>query len=548
MGDTGGKMAYSSGPNTVFVNLSTSTKNAQATDTLNVNGSTTININYLVKGANGAETTATTSITVGTGTSFANTANGLISAINSAGLGMSASFTTQAESGLADGGTQTGIQITGGLISVGVDPNTASTSGVLNLNGTAASALLSMGQTVVIQSGTTPAVSIAISSTIATLSQLAAAINTQEAAQSVALSDSTNQVMASVINNSDGTESLALADEYSTGGALSITTKQGSVIPGITASDVLSMNNPVNLNFSALPANTGTVGTNATATVGISGVTNNPSAPLSGNIVLSNGGGNVTITMDNASASADATHINLTTANSTLTGLAAAINGTSGIANSATAVAALGMTAVTGTTGLVLTSAATGTTIAGTSNLNATPALGLANVVNGANSFAGTVGTTVLSMAGGPGLTATDALTPHGAGTGTIVITNSSVDVPGTPVSFIVGAGANDATHFYTMNDGGTGLGGNTVANLVDIMNSGAGAVAAGLSSAVLSGPDGNILLTSSSVGTTINATSNVADPQAMATERLHRASPRIWLAPPAPAPASPWPAWLRRI
>ncbi len=514
VGDTGGKMAYSSGSNTVFMNLSTSTKNAQATDTLNANGSTTININYLVKGANGAETTANTSITVGAGTSYANTANGLISAINSAGLGMSASFTTQADAGLAVGGTETGIQITGGLISAGVDPNSATTGGILNLTGTSATALLSMGQTVVIQSGAAPAVSIAISSTIATLSQLAAAINSQEAAQSVALSDSSNQVIASIINNSNGTESLCLADEYSTGGALSVTTKQGTVIPGITTSDVVTPDNPVNLTFSALPGDTGTVGSNATATVGISSVTNSASAPLSGNVILSNGAGNVTITMDNASASADATHINLTTTNSTLTGIAAAINGTSGIANSATAVAALGMTAVTGPTGLVLTSAATGTTIAGTSNLTSTPSLALTNQESGSNSFAGTVGTTELKMTGGPGLTGTDALT---AGT-SIVVTNSSTDDPGTPITFVVGgsvANDNDITH---QNQYFTGAAAETVNGLVGIMNAGAGAIAAGLSSAQLSSPtDGNILLTSNIVGTTITATSNVVDPLAMA-------------------------------
>ncbi len=516
VGDTGGKMAYSSGSNSVFINLSTSTKNAQATDTLNQSGTTAINVNYLVKGSNGSETTASTSITVGAGTSYANTANGLISAINAAGLGMSASFATQTQAGLADGGTQTGIQITGGLISAGVDPNVASTSGILNLAGTAANSLLTQGQTVVIQSGSTAAVSIVISSTVATLTELANSINSLD-----------TQVTASVITNSDGSLSLSLADQYPSGGALSVTTTPGTVIPQITATDVSSLENPVSLNFSASPSDTGTVGTDATATLGISGITNNPSAQLSGNVILSNGNGDVTITMNNASASADATHINLTTANSTLTGLAAALNGTSGIANSATAVATLDMSAVAGTTGLVLTSGATGTTIAGTSALTATPALGLSSIVNGSAASAGTQGTTMLAMSGGPGLTGTDALTAHGAGTGTIVITNSSIDTPGTPVSFIVGAGANDATHFYTMNDGGFGLGGNTVANLVDIMNTGAGATAAGLASAVLSGPDGNILLTSNSVGTTINATSNVVDPQAMANGAVTAGQPQ---------------------
>ncbi|MGA2352732.1 MAG: flagellin, partial [Terracidiphilus sp.] len=47
VGDSGGVMAYSNGQNNVFVNLSTGSKNAQATDTLGTGG-TTINVNYLV--------------------------------------------------------------------------------------------------------------------------------------------------------------------------------------------------------------------------------------------------------------------------------------------------------------------------------------------------------------------------------------------------------------------------------------------------------------------------------------------------------------------
>ena len=52
VGDSGGIMAYSGGSNSVFINLSSGTKNAQATDDLNsTSGTTTINVNYLVKGA-----------------------------------------------------------------------------------------------------------------------------------------------------------------------------------------------------------------------------------------------------------------------------------------------------------------------------------------------------------------------------------------------------------------------------------------------------------------------------------------------------------------
>ena len=59
MGDTGGVMAYSDGQNNVFINLSKGSQNAQSTDTLNTIGTTTIEVNYLVKGADGAQSSAT---------------------------------------------------------------------------------------------------------------------------------------------------------------------------------------------------------------------------------------------------------------------------------------------------------------------------------------------------------------------------------------------------------------------------------------------------------------------------------------------------------
>jgi flagellin len=74
VGDTGGAMSYSSGENNVFLNLSSSTANATVNDTLNsTTGTTTIAVKYLVKGSDGTSTTASTSISVGTGTNSPNT-------------------------------------------------------------------------------------------------------------------------------------------------------------------------------------------------------------------------------------------------------------------------------------------------------------------------------------------------------------------------------------------------------------------------------------------------------------------------------------------
>ena len=219
VGDSGGAMAYSNGANNVFVNLSTSTANAAVSDSLS-GSATTINVNYLVKGS-GTESTATTSISTGGTTGFANTAGGLISAINNSGLGLTASFATQAQAGVQGGGSETGIQITGGLVSAGFDPSTASTSGVLDLTGLAPTATLALGATVTVNQGA-QSNAFVIGSTNNTLANLATAINNYTTAHP------SFAVNASVVTNGDGTQSLALADAGPTGGALNAVITNGS--------------------------------------------------------------------------------------------------------------------------------------------------------------------------------------------------------------------------------------------------------------------------------------------------------------------------------
>ena len=102
VGDTGGTMAYNSGQNT-FLDLSASgSGNAQSTDTLS---STTLTIAY--KNPDGSSQSVTTSAQT--------SIQGLISAINSSGRGLTASFTTAAAAGDAGGGNDTGIMISGDI-------------------------------------------------------------------------------------------------------------------------------------------------------------------------------------------------------------------------------------------------------------------------------------------------------------------------------------------------------------------------------------------------------------------------------------------------
>jgi len=123
VGDTAGTMSYTNGQSNVFINLSTAAKNAQSTDTLAAGGTTTIDVTYLVAGTNN---TANTTISV---TGAANTTQGLINAINNAGLGLTASFGTALTAGAsavaAAGGaahsSETGIIIAGN-VNAGIAP------------------------------------------------------------------------------------------------------------------------------------------------------------------------------------------------------------------------------------------------------------------------------------------------------------------------------------------------------------------------------------------------------------------------------------------
>jgi len=95
-------MAYSSGQtaSNVFIDLSNDGTKAQASDSLGASGtSTAIQVSYLTQGVDGATATQSTTINVGQGYQYANTAQGLMDAINGSGLGLTASFTTAGAAG-----------------------------------------------------------------------------------------------------------------------------------------------------------------------------------------------------------------------------------------------------------------------------------------------------------------------------------------------------------------------------------------------------------------------------------------------------------------
>ena len=100
---------------------------ATAGDAL-VNATTSLTVDYMATGVGGAVSQKTATVTVGGTTGYADTAQGLINAINASGLGLNASFATASQAGTAAvaaaklaGGTlaDTGIEINGPGAGVG---------------------------------------------------------------------------------------------------------------------------------------------------------------------------------------------------------------------------------------------------------------------------------------------------------------------------------------------------------------------------------------------------------------------------------------------
>jgi flagellin len=116
VGDSGGAMSYSNGQSNVFVDLSKGGTAAGLGDAF-TNATTTMNVNYMATGVGGSVTQQTATISVGGATGYADTVQGMISAINNASLGLTASFGTASQAGkqavTAGTASDTGILISG---------------------------------------------------------------------------------------------------------------------------------------------------------------------------------------------------------------------------------------------------------------------------------------------------------------------------------------------------------------------------------------------------------------------------------------------------
>jgi len=161
VGDSGGTLSYGSGQSVFFDLSATGSGNAAITDSITA-GST---LDITILNANGTTTSKT--ISTGGSTPYSDTIGGMIQAINNAGLGLTATFTTGTAAGDAAAGADTGIQVSGTFVGSGAAP-TAATFHVQVENSAAATAMKDT-QAAVAQTAPQAAANAGASSGIATI-------------------------------------------------------------------------------------------------------------------------------------------------------------------------------------------------------------------------------------------------------------------------------------------------------------------------------------------------------------------------------------------
>jgi flagellin len=157
VGDSGGTMAYSTGANNAFIDLSNGGTLATSGDELS-GGTDNVDITYMTAGNGGAVVNKTAVISVGGATGLPDTAQGLINAINNSGLGVTATFTTAAQAGTVAStggkGADTGIEISGLGSGVAGAANGAGAPGINGTFGAGNGALTLTGGTMTINGKT----------------------------------------------------------------------------------------------------------------------------------------------------------------------------------------------------------------------------------------------------------------------------------------------------------------------------------------------------------------------------------------------------------
>lgn len=210
VGDSGGAMSYSNGQGNVFIDMSKNGTLAKLTDSL-ANPTSTLNVSYLTTGSGGQTTVSNATISVGAGTGNANnTVQGLINAINNAGLGLNASFVTGTQAGDTAAGTDTGIVISGLGSGAGVG-TTPGYEGTLTSTGLATDAL-SGTMTVTDSNGLNHTITLGSAGTTDTLQNLANTINGADYGVSVAYSAASKSDVFTSASAKAGVTTASLGD------------------------------------------------------------------------------------------------------------------------------------------------------------------------------------------------------------------------------------------------------------------------------------------------------------------------------------------------
>jgi flagellin len=520
VGDTTGEMAYSNGTNNVFLDLSNGGKNAAVTDSLGAaTASTTITANYLTEGAGGSAVNASANITVGAGTSYANTAQGLMSAINNSGLGLTATFGTAAQAGTtatsdalaadAAGGisADTGIIISGQGIGTGTQG--AGVIGTLEERagqvGAGTTSNLSSGTVSITGSdGSTHNIQLGIANSTDTLANLAATINAADYGVTATLNTSgwqngytTNSSLTFTSSNSkDSVSSANLVDAHAAGDLVLANT------PTATGSQFTNLVGTVTNTGGNLTGGVLTFGSSsATITLGTAPAGTAPGTQTLAEIAQTINAGNygVTASVNSAATEVGATNyaagqvLNIYSANASDTFAATtSITGGAGVTSSINVanqsqIAQVGLSGAGAVTGDVITGGVTidGTAITGAvgGTLTALAAqitasnLGVSAAVN-SNSVTTSIGGSSVTYAAGTLMT----MTSTNASSQGAVITTNVVDTIKAGTALLQDSPAASSSTYYSVGVTGsvtdTTTNGNTSNTALVANNNGSGGVA----------------------------------------------------------------------
>jgi len=298
VGDSNGVMTYGNGNgktgSNVFIDLSNDGSLAATSDSLGLSTATTsIQVAYLKTGVNGAVMSASTSITVGNGTNYANSVQGLISAINNAGLGLTATFGTAVEAGsgalatanaaLYGGGSgaDTGIIISGAGVGTGANVGEV---GSLTVGTGALNALDPLAGTLNVTGadGTSHTITLGLADFTDNITDLAATINAAGYGITASINPATPNTLTFLsasstasVSGTNLTDTVLTANTGGGSGAAPSVTATGLALHAAGSVGTFVLSGATDVLTGGTLTVTGIDGTSKTFTLGLAGTTDN---------------------------------------------------------------------------------------------------------------------------------------------------------------------------------------------------------------------------------------------------------------------------------